>query len=63
MTVPPERAPDQSETVEVEFRGGNPIAVNGKQLPPGELIAELNKIGRPPRCRRRRCWSKTASSA
>jgi len=45
MTVPPERAPDQSEIVEVEFRGGNPIAVNGKPLQPGELIAELNKIG------------------
>src|SRR5216117_2770400 len=45
MTVPPERAPDQAEVVEVEFRGGNPIAVNGKQLKPGELIAELNKIG------------------
>src|SRR5258706_4221821 len=44
MTVPPERAPDQSEDVEVEFRGGNPIAVNGKQHKPGELIAELNKI-------------------
>jgi argininosuccinate synthase len=45
MTVPPERAPDQAEVVEVEFRGGNPIAVNGKALKPGELIAELNKIG------------------
>src|SRR5436305_5595055 len=45
MTVPPERAPDQSEIVEVEFQAGNPIAVNGKRLPPGELIAELNKIG------------------
>src|SRR3954471_2287909 len=45
MTVPPERAPDQSEVVEVEFQGGNPVAVNGKKLPPGELIVELNKIG------------------
>jgi argininosuccinate synthase len=45
MTVPPERAPDQSEIVEVEFQSGNPVSVNGKRLPPGELIAELNKIG------------------
>jgi argininosuccinate synthase len=45
MTVPPERAPDQSEVVEVEFERGNPIAVNGNKLPPGALIAELNKIG------------------
>src|SRR5437764_3381906 len=45
MVVPPERAPDQSEIVEVEFSAGNPVAVNGRKLSPGELIAELNKIG------------------
>jgi argininosuccinate synthase len=45
MTVPVERTPNESEVVEVEFTGGNPVAVNGKQLPAAELIAELNKIG------------------
>src|SRR2546421_4880155 len=45
MVVPPERAPDQSEIVEVEFASGNPVAANGRKMPPGELIAELNKIG------------------
>src|SRR5438552_15904858 len=45
MTVPPAKAPNESEVVEVAFERGNPISVNGKNLPPGELIAELNKIG------------------
>ena len=45
MTVAPEKAPDQSEIVEVEFDAGNPIAVNGKKLAAHEIIAELNKIG------------------
>src|SRR5947208_9485310 len=45
MTTPPEKAPDESEIVEIAFERGNPTAVNGKKLPPGELIAELNKIG------------------
>src|SRR6185436_18654104 len=45
MTVPVERTPNESEVVEVEFAGGNPVAVNGKKLDAAELIAELNKIG------------------
>lgn len=45
MTVPPEKAPDKPEIVEVGFDHGNPVSVNGKPLPPGQLIAELNRIG------------------
>jgi argininosuccinate synthase len=45
MTTPPEKAPDQSEVVEVGFQAGNPVSVNGKKMPGHELIAELNKIG------------------
>jgi argininosuccinate synthase len=45
MTVPPEKAPDAAEIVEVGFERGNPVSVNGKALPGHELIAELNKIG------------------
>src|SRR3954449_11555880 len=33
LSVAPEEAPDQSEYVELEFRDGNCIAVNGKALP------------------------------
>lgn len=45
MTVPPGKAPDESEVVEIGFEKGNPISINGKPLAPGALIAELNKIG------------------
>ena len=47
MVVPPEKAPNEAEIVEVDFEAGNPIAVNGKKLRGRghELIAELNKIG------------------
>ena len=45
MVVPPEKAPDEAETVSVDFERGNPIAVNGKKLAPHEIIAELNKVG------------------
>jgi len=45
MTVPPEKAPDQAEIVEIGFEGGNPVSVNGKAMPGHELIAALNVIG------------------
>jgi argininosuccinate synthase len=45
MTVPPEKAPDQAEIVEVGFERGNPVSVNGKMMPGHELIAALNQIG------------------
>jgi argininosuccinate synthase len=45
MVVPPEKAPNESEVVEIEFERGNPIGVNGKKLAGHELIAKLNEIG------------------
>src|SRR6195952_2250484 len=45
ITTPPDKAPNESEVVEVGFEGGNPISVNGKTLAPHEVIVELNKIG------------------
>ncbi|MFN4242233.1 MAG: argininosuccinate synthase [Tepidisphaerales bacterium] len=45
MCVPPEKAPDAPEYVEVGFEGGNPVSVNGQRLPGHELIATLNAIG------------------
>uniref|UniRef100_UPI0040482F66 argininosuccinate synthase n=1 Tax=Polynucleobacter sp. TaxID=2029855 RepID=UPI0040482F66 len=44
-TVSPENAPDASEIIEIEFRAGDPVAINGKQYKPHELLAELNRIG------------------
>src|SRR5688572_3592941 len=45
MVVPPERAPEASEVVSVDFEAGNPVAVNGQKRAPHEVIIELNKIG------------------
>ncbi|WP_027716835.1 argininosuccinate synthase [Desulfuromonas sp. TF] len=45
LTVRPEDAPDQPEYVEIEFRGGDPVAVNGERLAPAALLARLNAFG------------------
>jgi argininosuccinate synthase len=45
MVVPPEKAPDKAEIVEVTFEAGTPVAVNGKKLSGDKLIAMLNEIG------------------
>ncbi|MDR3325298.1 MAG: argininosuccinate synthase [Spirochaetaceae bacterium] len=45
MTTPPEKAPDTPEYVEIEFKKGIPVAVNGASASGVELIATLNKIG------------------
>jgi len=44
-TVSPEKAPDQAQVIEIEFKQGDPVAVNGKSLKPHELLAELNRLG------------------
>jgi argininosuccinate synthase len=44
-TVSPEKAPDAAEIIEIEFRAGDPVAINGKVYKPHELLAELNRIG------------------
>jgi len=45
MTVPVTKAPNRPEYVEVEFKAGVPIQVNGKRLKGHEVIATLNEIG------------------
>jgi argininosuccinate synthase len=44
-TVSPEKAPDQAQVIEIEFKHGDPVAINGKSLKPHELLAELNRLG------------------
>jgi argininosuccinate synthase len=44
-TVAPEAAPDQPDHVEIEFRRGDPIAVDGTALSPAQLLAKLNELG------------------
>ena len=44
-TVSPEKAPDTPEIIELEFKSGDPVAINGKAYKAHELLAELNRIG------------------
>ena len=43
-TCDPAEAPDRPELVEIEFEHGFPIGVNGRRLPPEELVATLNVL-------------------
>ncbi len=45
MSVSPEDAPDRASYMEVQFKGGNPVAVDGKSLSPADLLAHLNALG------------------
>ncbi|MBF6560822.1 MAG: argininosuccinate synthase [Candidatus Binataceae bacterium] len=45
LTVAPEDAPAAPEYVEVEYAGGDPIAINGAALTPARLIERANQIG------------------
>jgi argininosuccinate synthase len=44
-TVAPESAPDQPEYVEIEFKRGNAVAVDGEALSPAALLTKLNALG------------------
>ena len=43
-TVAPEKAPDSSESIEIEYQQGDPIALDGKKLSPAKLLLKLNMI-------------------
>lgn len=43
--VPPEKADEKGEEIELDFENGEPIALDGKKLSPVEILIELNKIG------------------
>jgi argininosuccinate synthase len=45
LSVSPEKAPNKPTVVEVEFKKGNPVALNGKRMSPARLLAELNRLG------------------
>jgi len=43
--VPPEQAPDNPAHAEITFREGLPVALDGEEMPLGELIPRLNELG------------------
>jgi len=44
-TVSPEKAPNKAEYVELEYRSGDIVAVNGKRMTPAKALETLNKLG------------------
>jgi len=45
FSVSPREAPDKPEVVEISFKRGDPVAVDGEGFSPAELLARLNSLG------------------
>jgi argininosuccinate synthase len=45
ITVSPQKAPSKPEYVDLEYRGGDIVAVNGKKLSAAKVLETLNRIG------------------
>jgi len=45
FSVSPENAPDKPTYIELEFQGGNPVAINGEKMTPFALFSKLNQLG------------------
>jgi argininosuccinate synthase len=43
-TVPPEQAPDQPTYIELEYRGGDIVSVDGVAMSPAQVMLHLNKV-------------------
>ena len=43
-TVAPERAPDQPHYLELGFRAGDPVSLDGEALSPATLLSTLNRV-------------------
>jgi argininosuccinate synthase len=41
----PENAPDKAEYIEIGYKNGDPITLNGKELTPATMLKTLNEIG------------------
>ena len=44
-TASPEKAPNRAEYLELEYRGGDIVVVNGRKLTPAKVLETLNKLG------------------
>ncbi|MEF2560611.1 MAG: argininosuccinate synthase [Eggerthellaceae bacterium] len=44
MTTDPEKAPDEALEIEVEFKAGLPVAIDGEQMGYLDIIAKMNEI-------------------
>ena len=45
LSVSPEKAPDRTTYLEIEFKQGNPVSVDGRAMTPAEILSLLNDLG------------------
>ncbi len=45
ITVSPQKAPAKPEYLDLEYRHGDIVAVNGRKLSPAKALSELNRLG------------------
>jgi argininosuccinate synthase len=45
ITVSPEKAPNRPQTIELEYRNGDIVAIDGRKMTPATVLATLNRIG------------------
>ena len=43
-TISPEKAPNKSSNISINFINGDPVGINGKKLKPSKLLEKLNNI-------------------
>ncbi len=44
-TISPENAPDKPTIIEIEFKKGDAVAIDGENLSPASLLTKLNQLG------------------
>ncbi|MFD1214988.1 MULTISPECIES: argininosuccinate synthase [Microbulbifer] len=44
-SVSPEAAPDQPTYITLQYKGGDPVAIDGEEMSPAALLEKLNKLG------------------
>ena len=44
-SVSPENAPDQATYIELDYKAGDIVAINGQDMSPATVLAELNRVG------------------
>jgi len=45
-TVSPENAPDKPEYITITYKNGDPVAIDGKELTPAQMLTQLNEYGK-----------------
>src|ERR1700749_2969564 len=45
-TIAPEDAPDKPTVFTLDFKNGDPVAIDGEKLSPASLLAKLNELGK-----------------